>query len=569
MKTITFYSYKGGVGRTLALINIANRLAEFGKKVCLIDFDLEAPGLVHKYNRYITEPIGKGIVDYVYDFAIDNVVNESILDFSTTISLPNSDTSITLIPAGNSDNQEYWKKLSRINWWDLFYQESSEGIAFFLDLKEKIEKEIQPDYLLIDTRTGVSEIAGVTMNILADSIVLLAVHNEENLCGSKYTIDAILDDNNNILDNNRDIHFVLSRIPLGDSPEKRMQEKEIIKAVKKRIDYTDDAECKISSFNVIHSNRELELNEMNSSGGLGSSFCLNEKENDKNIKLDSISNEYLTLFNSLVKDGLSREEKIKLDDIEEVNNLLIRAHEYFNDPDSSKFISIIKQIREIEPNNINAYVLDGCHLYDRGMVDKAIEQFKKGMSSGDYLGYCLYSLSNTYYDIGDYKKALDGFQDYINKGHRDFEQSVLSTKLSCMVQLCTDFELLLSDLNEALEKYPTLTNVLNLRSNTYNILGQHEKALTDIYKAIDLEPEKAVYYATLAEIKFNTGDVAEFYRNFKIALSKNHDTINIFKDTEFVRNIYKRAAKEPAFIEILEIYEQFDTIAKMKEEGWI
>jgi cellulose biosynthesis protein BcsQ len=26
MKTITFYSYKGGVGRTLALVNIANRL---------------------------------------------------------------------------------------------------------------------------------------------------------------------------------------------------------------------------------------------------------------------------------------------------------------------------------------------------------------------------------------------------------------------------------------------------------------------------------------------------------------------------------------------------------------
>ena len=30
MKTITFYSYKGGVGRSLALVNIATRLAEFG-----------------------------------------------------------------------------------------------------------------------------------------------------------------------------------------------------------------------------------------------------------------------------------------------------------------------------------------------------------------------------------------------------------------------------------------------------------------------------------------------------------------------------------------------------------
>ena len=42
MKTLTFYSYKGGVGRSLALVNIATRLSEFGKKVCIIDFDLEA-----------------------------------------------------------------------------------------------------------------------------------------------------------------------------------------------------------------------------------------------------------------------------------------------------------------------------------------------------------------------------------------------------------------------------------------------------------------------------------------------------------------------------------------------
>ena len=51
MKTITFYSYKGGVGRTLALSNIANKLSEFGKKVCIIDFDLEAPGLHIKFQK--------------------------------------------------------------------------------------------------------------------------------------------------------------------------------------------------------------------------------------------------------------------------------------------------------------------------------------------------------------------------------------------------------------------------------------------------------------------------------------------------------------------------------------
>ena len=52
---ITFYSYKGGTGRSMALANIACILADEqklknGKGVLMIDWDLEAPGL-HRYFR--------------------------------------------------------------------------------------------------------------------------------------------------------------------------------------------------------------------------------------------------------------------------------------------------------------------------------------------------------------------------------------------------------------------------------------------------------------------------------------------------------------------------------------
>ena len=40
-----FYSYKGGVGRTSAAVNCAKMLAERGKRVLLLDFDLAAPGV--------------------------------------------------------------------------------------------------------------------------------------------------------------------------------------------------------------------------------------------------------------------------------------------------------------------------------------------------------------------------------------------------------------------------------------------------------------------------------------------------------------------------------------------
>ena len=41
----TFYSYKGGVGRSLALLNVAYSLVSRGRHVLILDLDLEAPGI--------------------------------------------------------------------------------------------------------------------------------------------------------------------------------------------------------------------------------------------------------------------------------------------------------------------------------------------------------------------------------------------------------------------------------------------------------------------------------------------------------------------------------------------
>src|SRR6266702_172384 len=44
---VTFYSFKGGVGRSMALANTADLMARSGLRVLMVDFDLEAPGLEH------------------------------------------------------------------------------------------------------------------------------------------------------------------------------------------------------------------------------------------------------------------------------------------------------------------------------------------------------------------------------------------------------------------------------------------------------------------------------------------------------------------------------------------
>ncbi|MBA2677623.1 MAG: AAA family ATPase [Ktedonobacteraceae bacterium] len=65
---ITFYSYKGGVGRTFALANIAALLSTWGYKVLCIDWDLEAPGLQFYFQSRLTTQDSPGLVEFIDDY---------------------------------------------------------------------------------------------------------------------------------------------------------------------------------------------------------------------------------------------------------------------------------------------------------------------------------------------------------------------------------------------------------------------------------------------------------------------------------------------------------------------
>jgi MinD-like ATPase involved in chromosome partitioning or flagellar assembly len=54
-KVVTFYSYKGGVGRSMALANMAVILTRWGKRVLIVDWDLEAPGLEYFFCNRIAQ----------------------------------------------------------------------------------------------------------------------------------------------------------------------------------------------------------------------------------------------------------------------------------------------------------------------------------------------------------------------------------------------------------------------------------------------------------------------------------------------------------------------------------
>jgi FxsC-like protein len=69
---ITFYSYKGGTGRSMALANLAWILASNGKRVLCLDWDLEAPGLHRYFHPFMVDKelaSSEGLIDFVFKFA--------------------------------------------------------------------------------------------------------------------------------------------------------------------------------------------------------------------------------------------------------------------------------------------------------------------------------------------------------------------------------------------------------------------------------------------------------------------------------------------------------------------
>src|ERR1700678_2314704 len=81
---VTFYSFKGGTGRTMALANVAWILAANGMRVLIADWDLESPGL-HRFFQPFMEPAVSGqpgIVDFIrkYEWKIDDAILRGILD---------------------------------------------------------------------------------------------------------------------------------------------------------------------------------------------------------------------------------------------------------------------------------------------------------------------------------------------------------------------------------------------------------------------------------------------------------------------------------------------------------
>src|ERR1039457_4655029 len=121
MYIITFYSFKGGVGRTMALANVALELATTGRRVLLVDFDLEAPGL-DTFDVLKPERPTAGIVDYVTSYRQTGTAPKvSDFIYEPQIS-PRPSGRVWVMPTGKQDEQ-YASRLYGIDWQELYSEQ--------------------------------------------------------------------------------------------------------------------------------------------------------------------------------------------------------------------------------------------------------------------------------------------------------------------------------------------------------------------------------------------------------------------------------------------------------------
>lgn len=206
---VTFYSYKGGVGRSMAVLNVASLIASRGFRVLIIDFDLEAPGLSHLIGKEAIPAKGKsarnspskqilkpGVVELLSDAVLrgpesdllskpfSQIAEKYTFSYNPPEGLKqHSGAKLSIMPAGRLD-EEYSARLDQLDLPGLYKEPENSGKRLILRFREILIHSGHYDYILVDSRTGHSDEAGICTRDLADHRMIVSGLNTQNITGT-------------------------------------------------------------------------------------------------------------------------------------------------------------------------------------------------------------------------------------------------------------------------------------------------------------------------------------------------------------------------------------------------
>ncbi|QEP44750.1 ParA family protein [Ectothiorhodospiraceae bacterium BW-2] len=179
---IVFFSIKGGVGRSTASAVAAWSLAQSGKRVMVMDLDLESPGISSSLLPDERRPT-YGITDWLVEDLVEN--GAMVFDSMVARSDLSYDEEIYIVPAHGRDPGEYVAKLGRV--WMPKIDEKGSQEPWFRRLSRlllELETHWQPDVILIDSRAGIDEVASACITDLgAKGVLLFSIDGEQTWSG--------------------------------------------------------------------------------------------------------------------------------------------------------------------------------------------------------------------------------------------------------------------------------------------------------------------------------------------------------------------------------------------------
>ncbi|WP_020523179.1 KGGVGR-motif variant AAA ATPase [Catelliglobosispora koreensis] len=173
---VTFYSYKGGVGRSFALANVAWQLAQWGNRVLCVDWDLDAPGLSYYFQPWIAKT-ETGLVDLISAFGAGGTPR--FRKYQQPVFSHPSGGRLSLLSAG-AQGRGYPQMAQSIDWARLYLDK---GLGDFLETIRASWVE-DYDFVLIDSRTGITDVGGICTAQMPDILAMLFTANEQSLVGT-------------------------------------------------------------------------------------------------------------------------------------------------------------------------------------------------------------------------------------------------------------------------------------------------------------------------------------------------------------------------------------------------
>ena len=230
-EVVTFYSYKGGTGRTMALSNLAVLLARQQNAttpVLMIDWDMEAPGLHHYFEHGEERPgvleLFEACRDLLHrrrkgvDVLDDEELAQQVLatvGWEQYVSRVDQSSQLYLMRAGRFDDS-YGERLAAMHWDDLFNM----CPALFRCFADNLARHFR--YVLVDSRTGRTDTAGICTTLLPRKLVVVFTPNRQSLEGVQALVARATAYRRSHEDEQRPlvVYPLPSRIEMGDSTQR-------------------------------------------------------------------------------------------------------------------------------------------------------------------------------------------------------------------------------------------------------------------------------------------------------------------------------------------------------------